>query len=50
VTLAPGEAVVLDKRISFEQLTTRRHYAGRHPLEVLVNGQALPLGELDVSA
>lgn len=50
VTLAPGEAVVLDKRISFEQLTTRRHYPGRHPLEVLVNGQALPLGELDVSS
>lgn len=50
VTLAPGEAVVLDKRISFQQLTTRRHYAGRHPLEVLVNGQALPLGEIDVMA
>lgn len=34
--------------VSLEDLTTRRHYPGRHRLDALVNGVAFPLGEVDV--
>jgi hypothetical protein len=29
-------------------MTTRRHHAGRHRVEVVVNGHALPLGAFDL--
>jgi hypothetical protein len=29
-------------------MTTRKHYAGRHRVEALVNGVVFPLGEFDV--
>jgi 3-methyladenine DNA glycosylase AlkC len=48
LTLAPGEAVELTGRVSFARLTTRRHYAGRHRIETLVNGVAHLLGEIEV--
>jgi hypothetical protein len=35
-------------KVSFAQMTTRRHYPGRHRIEVLVNGVAFPLGEFEV--
>ncbi len=44
--LAPGEKVSLAKTVSFAQHTTRRHFAGRHPVEALVNGRAIALGEI----
>ncbi|WP_183960562.1 DNA alkylation repair protein [Chiayiivirga flava] len=43
--LAAGEAVRIAKRLSLEQRTTRTHYAGRHRVELLVNGRPMPLGE-----
>ena len=36
--------------VSFEDLTTRRHYPGRHRIEVLVNGVSYPLAEFEVCA
>jgi 3-methyladenine DNA glycosylase AlkC len=36
----------LRKRISFAPMTTRRHYPGRHRLDVLVNGRAVPAGSV----
>ncbi|CAG0976643.1 putative protein YhaZ [Burkholderiales bacterium] len=44
LTLAAGETATLQKSISLAQHTTRTHYAGRHEVELLVNGTALPLG------
>ncbi|GHG89981.1 DNA alkylation repair protein [Comamonas sp. JC664] len=49
LTLGAGQAEVVCKRVSFEQLTTRKHYAGPHRFEALVNGQGLPLGVVEVS-
>jgi len=44
VDLAPGDSTVLEKTVSLEMLTTRRHYPGKHSVEVLINGQATPVG------
>ncbi|HZI16220.1 MAG TPA: DNA alkylation repair protein, partial [Myxococcus sp.] len=49
LTLGPGQAEQLGRSVSFEQLTTRRHYPGPHRFEVRVNGQGLPLGEVLVT-
>lgn len=46
--LLPGEKVSVAKAISFAQRTTRRHYPGRHRIEALVNGRAVPVGHVDV--
>ncbi|MBI4000397.1 MAG: DNA alkylation repair protein [Nitrospira defluvii] len=48
VELAPQEAVPLSKTLSLAQLTTRRHYPGRHNMELMVNGRAYPLGTFDL--
>ena len=44
VTLAPRESVSLRKTVSLADLTTRRHYPGRHPVALQLNGAAEPLG------
>ncbi|MBD7994006.1 DNA alkylation repair protein [Arthrobacter sp. Sa2CUA1] len=36
--LEPGESRKLSGRHAFRQMTTRRHYAGRHQLELQING------------
>jgi 3-methyladenine DNA glycosylase AlkC len=48
LTLAPGERVLLRKRISLAQHTTRTHHPGRHALELLLNGRPHPAGAFDV--
>jgi 3-methyladenine DNA glycosylase AlkC len=42
--LAPGESASLAKTVSLAEMTTRKHHAGRHRVEVLLNGEAQPLG------
>lgn len=37
------------KTISLAELTTRKHYAGRHVVEVLINGVAKSLGAFTVT-
>lgn len=44
VELAGGETMRLGKRLSLREMTTRKHYPGLHQVEVLLNGQAQPLG------
>ena len=44
VDLAPGETLSLAKTISLAEMTTRRHYAGRHSVDVVLNGETRPLG------
>jgi 3-methyladenine DNA glycosylase AlkC len=50
VRLAPGVGVILNKRISLAQLTTRRHYPGVHRVEAMLNGRRVRLGEFRLRA
>jgi 3-methyladenine DNA glycosylase AlkC len=50
LSLAPGERVELGATISFKDLTTRKHYPGRHRLEARISGVAYPLTTFDVVA
>ncbi len=44
LALAPQKSTTLNKTISFAPMTTRKHYPGEHKIELLLNGQALPVG------
>jgi 3-methyladenine DNA glycosylase AlkC len=44
VTLTPDRAVPIALTIKLKDLTTRKHYAGRHAVDLLVNGVRFPLG------
>lgn len=48
VTLAPGAELTLARTLSVAPMTTRKHYPGRHRVELLVNGQVRPLGEFEL--
>ncbi|EPX60460.1 DNA alkylation repair enzyme [Cystobacter fuscus DSM 2262] len=48
VDLLPGASCTLEKTISFATMTTRKHYAGTHRVEALVNGRATDLGSFTV--
>ena len=39
LTLAPGETLTLGKRQRIQDFTTRKHHAGRHAVELMVNGE-----------
>mgnify|MGYP003451571156 FL=1 len=49
VELVPRETAPVRKTLSLDQLTTRTHYPGRHAVEVLINGQAYPLGTFELT-
>lgn len=46
--LAPGEKATLGKTISTAEMTTRKHHAGKHRVDVLLNGQARTLGAFEL--
>jgi len=46
--LAPEETKQLKKTISLAEMTTRKHYAGIHRVEVLVNGNVQHLGAFEL--
>ena len=50
ITLAPGEARLLDKNHPIKPITTRRYHAGTHAVDVRINGvaQALATFELEL--
>ncbi len=48
VELAPGQQIVLRKTISLADMTTRKHYPGRHRVELQSNGVIEPLGHFEV--
>jgi len=48
IVLPPSARIELGSTVSFETLTTRRPYPGRHRIDVLINGVAHPLAEFDV--
>lgn len=47
-TLAPGEKLAVEKIHKFRRITTRRHYAGRHAVEIIVNGVSRAQAEFDL--
>ena len=50
VMLMPGETVNFRKRISLQEMTTRKHYPGTHRVDVVINGTAQPLGKFELKA
>ena len=46
--LAPGQTVRFAKKLSLAEMTTRKHYAGRHKVDVMLNGQAKTLGVFEL--
>lgn len=49
INLQPGESRQFSKKQLFKDLTTRKHYAGKHSIEVLVNGKVLASREFTLS-
>lgn len=47
-TFEPFDAVSFQRKQSFKNFTTRKHYKGRHYLRILVNGKELAGGEFSV--
>jgi hypothetical protein len=50
IVLDPRQRVALSGSVSFRDMTTRRHYAGKHRIDLLINGVARQLGEFTVHA
>jgi 3-methyladenine DNA glycosylase AlkC len=50
LALSPGQRQELRGTVSFVDMTTRRHYPGRHAIDVLINGVAHPLARFQVRA
>ncbi len=50
VELAPQEAVQLGKIISLAEMTTRKHYIGKHRVDVILNGCAKPVGAFHLTS
>ncbi|MFZ5675552.1 MAG: DNA alkylation repair protein [Pseudomonadota bacterium] len=48
IELPPATELPLASTVSFADMTTRKHYPGRHRIDLLVNGIAHPLTEFDV--
>ena len=48
VVLAPSESASFRKTISISDMTTRKHYPGRHVVDILVNGTVETIGAFDV--
>lgn len=48
IELAPQEVAQLRKTISVAEMTTRKHYPGKHQVDVVLNGHAEPLGAFDL--
>jgi len=48
LALASKETVRLSKTVSTAEMTTRKHHAGVHRVDVLLNGQAQALGVFEL--
>ncbi|MCC6158348.1 MAG: DNA alkylation repair protein [Deltaproteobacteria bacterium] len=46
--LDAGVTITLRANVSFEPMTTRRSYPGRHAMDLRINGVVFPVGEFDV--
>ncbi|MDW5442842.1 DNA alkylation repair protein [Polaromonas sp. SM01] len=50
LNLAPRDTVRLSKTVSTAEMTTRKHHAGLHRVDVLLNGQARALGAFELAS
>ena len=48
IELKPGEVLSISKNQRFQDFTTRKHFAGKHKLEIVVNGEIVKTGGFDV--
>ncbi len=48
IALSPSARAELGSTVSFENMTTRRHYPGRHQIDMLINSVAHPLAAFEV--
>jgi len=48
-TLRANETLTAKKRVSLEEMTTRKHFAGEHRVDALINGQVHPIGSFKLS-
>jgi 3-methyladenine DNA glycosylase AlkC len=49
LTLDAGDSAIVRKTISVAQHTTRKHYVGEHPVDVLINGTAHRVGSFIIA-
>lgn len=50
IELAGKARASFSKRLSLKNLTTRKHYPGKHRVEALINGRAVALGRFELLA
>ncbi|HET9439193.1 MAG TPA: hypothetical protein VFO52_03435 [Longimicrobiales bacterium] len=50
VALATRASATFNTTIGLRQLTTRKHYPGKHHVEVMINGVAFPIGSFSLKA
>lgn len=48
-TLDAGETGSFQKKVSLKEMTTRKHYPGRHAVDVIINGRIEPLGAFELT-
>ena len=48
LTLPAGGVQAFHKRVSLQEMTTRRHFPGLHPVDLVVNGQATRIGSFQL--
>lgn len=46
--LAAGKSAAVSKKVSLKEMTTRKHYPGRHLVDVIVNGESSQIGFFDL--
>jgi 3-methyladenine DNA glycosylase AlkC len=49
VVLNPGSSITISKKQSFQNFTTRKHFPGKHKLEILVNGEVIKQATFNVA-
>ena len=49
ITLAPGETLAFVRRQRIRDFTTRKHHAGHHRVELMVNGEQFAEGAFDLA-
>ncbi|MBB5441220.1 3-methyladenine DNA glycosylase AlkC [Pedobacter sp. AK017] len=48
LTLLPGQITQISKRQLFKDMTTRKHYAGTHAIDIIINGKVFGSIEFDL--
>jgi len=49
IELKPGSTVTISKKQSFKDFSTRKHYPGKHAIEIMVNGKVMGRKEFSLT-